>query len=82
MSDTCELCNRDARIRYLIIPRRDMVPITDGVRRARAWPGAVSPCWLVTCGAPACFDTVRGVSVSVLSVETLGEDVVTRAVAE
>ena len=72
---------RPAQMRLRILPRRDVKPLTDAVRRALAWPGQAEPIWIATCGSKKCHDIVRSLAVSVLAAEALDTvSVVTRKV--
>lgn len=62
----CCACDKPAACHLRIVPRRDVEPLTDAMRRAVAWPGAAEPCSVPYCGAMACKDVVRARSAVVL----------------
>ena len=80
----CFACtiHRPAQVRYRVVPRRDVEPFNDAIRRALAWPGQADPIWIHSCGSKKCHDVVRSIAVSVLAAEALdAESVVQRTVS-
>lgn len=75
MSTPCCVCKASPMVAYRLIPRRDVEPLTDEIRRALAWPGVAAPCEVRACGDAAHQRQARSQGVTVLSVTPLSAGV-------